>query len=633
MIDSTPLSDLFQRWRQLRDQGQPTPPEQLCPDRPELVRPLREKIDAFLSLQPSDAPTDIVTRPDTPPPLGIGDPVVPRLLDGYLIERVLGHGGMGVVYQARHPHMDLTVALKTMRGGVKSPQLAERFLRERRAVALLTHPNIVRLFDAGLADGNPYFTMALVSGGSLKDLRKSLVGDPRRAVALMEKVARGVQHAHEHGIIHRDLKPGNILLDPHGEPQVSDFGLAKFVNSSEELTMSGTMPGTLPYMAPEQLTGPHRHAGPASDLWALGVILYELLTGRRPFAAEDSILLMQEITSAEPPRPRTLNPALDAALETVVLKCLEKSPARRYASVGALADDLARWLRGEPIGARPEPWARRLLRRVKRRPLLYAATLAAVVVVTMLATLWWTAGDPPNKPEQPPPDDPATVLRGLQADLERGRKVQLIGAIGPPCWYRSSQGTAFPTTAKDGTWQLDARGVALLELMPDPRCDHYGLEAEMCQDDYAEHGVVGLYVGGEERPAQSGEYYFFDVSFADKGELKGRAQVQLYNLSPKHAGPFDTPPWQWTFQVPPIDVKTWRRVVVEMHPTKIVGRIDDTERQVTREELHAGLPFFAMGRQPLPDPPPTFGPRQACGVFVRGASVHIRNVSITPLQP
>jgi predicted Ser/Thr protein kinase len=671
MPDNAQLHDLFKRWCLLHDQGRPLPPEQICSDRPELLLPLREKIDAYLLLKKMpyspESPTDAATRPDTPRHSGSTQrsASAPWFFAGYLIERVLGRGGMGVVYQARHPQLELTVALKTMRGEAESAEGAERFLREARAVALLNHPHIVRLFDAGFADGSHYFTMALVTGGSLKDHRKALAGDPRRAAALMEKVARGVQHAHDYGIIHRDLKPGNILVDDHGEPLVSDFGLAKFLDSSDQLTASGSMLGTVPFMAPEQLSGPNKQASTKTDVWALGVILYELLTSRRPFVGEETVELVQQIVNAEPPRPRSLNPAVDAALETIVLKCLEKVPAQRYGSAQEVADDLARWLRGERIGARPLSWPRRLARQVKRRPTLHALGLSAVLGAALFAAQAWTTPEPTSQ-------DPAAVLRELEAHLKHGRKVDLMGAMGPPRWFRWfdwEHGLGFAFTAKDGVWQLDARSIALVELMPQPPCDHYRFAAELSHEEGTQDAAVGLYVGGEESPAGSGDYYFLDVSFADMGFFAGEGRIQLYSLKQRlKTGTFDSLP-KWRFSVPqsalpllgastvgllgspfgprpvlassalcparpPARARIWHHFAVDVHPDNIVVRFDDMpQRMVTRDQLMTSVRYWFLSRKQALNPAPSFGPRHACGIYLRAAVVAVRNVSITPLDP
>jgi serine/threonine-protein kinase len=260
--------------------------------------------------------------------------------------------GMGVVYKARDPVLKIDVALKTMQAapGEERPELAERFDREAQALALLDHPHIVRIYDTGRHGGQAYFTMGFMTGGSL-DRRLDRFRDPRAAAALVEKVARAMHYVHERGILHRDLKPGNILLDERGEPRVTDFGLAKFRDSELELTRPGAVLGTLPYMAPEQASGQLDRIGPATDIWALGVILYELLTGRRPFEGKMREAVASLICTAEPPKPRGLRPGLDRALETVALKCLEKRPEDRYRSAGELADDLGLWLSGESIRA------------------------------------------------------------------------------------------------------------------------------------------------------------------------------------------------------------------------------------------------------------------------------------------
>jgi tRNA A-37 threonylcarbamoyl transferase component Bud32 len=661
-MSNAQLEDLFERWRRLRDQGQPTPPEQLCLERPEWLPPLRERISAFLapgSGAPAQ-PTLDTTRPETP--IGSGSTIrtdmPPGSFNGYRIQRVLGRGGMGVVYQARHPQLDLDVALKTMRGEADSPAATERFLREARAVALLNHPNIVRWYDAGYAEGSHFYTMALMPGGSLKDHRQSLVGDARRVAAIMEKVARGMQHAHEHGILHRDLKPGNILLDARGEPLVSDFGLAKFMDSSEDLTASSNVLGTVPYMAPELLSRPVQKASPASDIWALGVIMYELLTGRRPFIAEEPMELLHQVAAAEPPAPRTLNPDIDRALQTIVLKCLEKTPAVRYRSAGELADDLGRWLRGERIGARPQPWPMRMLRRVKRRPVVYTLTLAAAVAAAVGLTLW-LAGPPADEgsaappqpqvkndrqdgpankdPKQPKVQDPETALVETQKQLARGEKVELVGLQGPPRWFRWSQTDGTTGQAKDGTWLLDSRNPNLMVLMPDPSCEHFLLKADLRQHETFEkdtHGVVGLFVGGQKFPAPPYDYISFNSAFGDMGLYAGKGELILYAFSNQagQAPHLVNSPYKWDF---PAAIGDWHTTALEVHPDRIIVYFDKLppmelsaakiEKYMTKGAL------IALNEKGMT--PPTFGPRHACGIFVRYATVSVRNVTITPLNP
>ena len=229
----------------------------------------------------------------------------------------------------------------------------ERFLREAETVAGLRHANIVQVHEVGDVDGRPYFTMEFVEGGSLA---QKLAGTPqpaRQAAALVAAVAEAVHAAHQRGIVHRDLKPGNILLTADGTPKLTDFGLARRLEGAAGLTHSGAPLGTPSYMAPEQAEGRSREAGPAADTYALGAILYELLTGRPPFRAETAAETLRQVVSRDPVLPSRLNAAVPRDMETICLKCLEKSPERRYPSAVALADDLQRFLRHEPIARSP----------------------------------------------------------------------------------------------------------------------------------------------------------------------------------------------------------------------------------------------------------------------------------------
>jgi serine/threonine-protein kinase len=311
----------------------------------------------------------------------------PPIIRGYEVQVVLGHGGVGVVYRARHLRLNRVVALKMLLvGPYARPTELERFLREAEAVAGLRHPNIVQVYDVGDADGRPYFTMELVEGGSLAE---KVAGAPQPAAwaaSLLATLAGAVHFAHQGGIVHRDLKPGNVLLTADGVPKVTDFGLARRLQDSDGLTLSGALIGTPSYMAPEQARGDKGAVGPATDVYGLGAILYELLTGRPPFRAETATATLQQVQADEPVPPARLNRQVPRDLETICLKCLRKGPAQRYASAAALAGDLGRFQRGEPIAARPAGLPERTAKWVRRNPTLSAVLVAGLGLVVMLVS-------------------------------------------------------------------------------------------------------------------------------------------------------------------------------------------------------------------------------------------------------
>jgi eukaryotic-like serine/threonine-protein kinase len=288
---------------------------------------------------------------------------------GYEVQEVIGHGGMGIVYKARHLKLNRAVALKMLLAGVYAqPVELERLFREAEAVAALRHPNIVQVYEVGDVDGRPYFTMEFVEGGSLAEKMTGTPQPPREAAELVADLAEAVQVAHQQGIIHRDLKPANVLLTADGMPKLTDFGLARWLQNDSGLTLSGTPVGTPSYMAPEQAQGEKRAIGPAADIYALGAILYEMLTGRPPFRAETSASTLQQALREEPVPPSHLNRRVLRDLETICLKCLHKDPNRRYASAAALAEDLRRFERGDAIRARPTPLWERVARWTRRHP-------------------------------------------------------------------------------------------------------------------------------------------------------------------------------------------------------------------------------------------------------------------------
>jgi WD40 repeat protein len=303
-----------------------------------------------------------------------------RLAD-YEILNEIGRGGMGVVYKARHVTLNRVVALKMILGGTLArPEDLGRFETEVKAAAQLQHPGIVGLFEVGSYENQPYFSMEFVSGTSLAQKAATGPLSGRRAAKYMEAVARAVHFAHDHGILHRDLKPANVLLDDaNDQPKVTDFGLAKLMSTDSGQTRTGAVLGTPSYMSPEQGQG-RRDVGPASDVYSLGAVLYELITGGPPFRGETALATLTQVAEKDPVPPRLLNPAVDRDLETITLKCLEKDPGRRYASAEDLADDLRRFLGGEPITARRLSVLGRAVKWCRRKP-----ALAALVFVTITA--------------------------------------------------------------------------------------------------------------------------------------------------------------------------------------------------------------------------------------------------------
>jgi serine/threonine-protein kinase len=363
-------------------------PEHVCAACPELLPVVR---DRWLQMCRLRAELDALLPPtENLPPQPPDESALPQV-PGYEVEAVLGRGGMGVVFRARHLRLNRVVALKMLLAGAYAgPRDKHRFQREAEAVARLRHPNVVQIHDVGDADGRPYFTMELVDGGSLA---RKLAGTPqpaRQAAELAATLAGAIQAAHAAGIVHRDLKPSNILLTAEGTPKVSDFGLARRLDGGAGLTQTGVAVGTPSYMAPEQARGRPREIGPAVDVYALGAILYELLTGRPPFRAATAAETVHQVIFEDPVPPSQLNARVPRDLETICLKCLHKPPEKRYATAADLAADLDRFLKHEPIQARPPGRLERVLRWVRRRPTTTGLLAAAALVVVAGSVVGWS---------------------------------------------------------------------------------------------------------------------------------------------------------------------------------------------------------------------------------------------------
>src|SRR5437588_1066444 len=309
-----------------------------------------------------------------------------ELGDYELLEEV-GRGGQGVVFRARQKSLNRTVALKVISlGQWASKAHLKRFRLEAEAAARLEHPGIVPIHEVGERDGSCYFSMKFIEGGQLDEVARREPIPIRRAVELMANVARTVHYAHEHGILHRDIKPGNILLDAKGEPHLTDFGLARLLETESSVTQTLDVLGTPSYMAPEQAVGNNAAVSSATDVYGLGAVLYQLLTGQPPFAGGTTYETIRLLLNTEPRPPRLLNPKIDRDLSTICLKCLEKDPKRRYASAVALAEDLERWLKHEPILARHTGIFARGRKWVRRNP---TSALLAASLIALAATAGW----------------------------------------------------------------------------------------------------------------------------------------------------------------------------------------------------------------------------------------------------
>src|SRR6266545_3528633 len=308
-------------------------------------------------------------------------------LGDYELLEEIGRGGQGVVFRARQKSLNRTVALKVISlGQWASKAHLKRFRREAEAAASLDHPWIVPIYEVDERDGSCYFSMKFVEGGQLDEVTRREPMPIRQAVELIAKVARTVHYAHGHGILHRDIKPGNILLDAKGEPHLTDFGLARLVESESSVTHTLDVLGTPSYMAPEQAVGNNAAVSSATDVYGIGAVLYQLLTGHPPFAGGATYETIRLLLDTEPRQPRLLNPKIDRDLSTICLKCLEKDPKRRYPSALALAEDLERWLKHEPIQARHTGVFTRGRKWVQRNPT--SALLVACVVALAAAAVW-----------------------------------------------------------------------------------------------------------------------------------------------------------------------------------------------------------------------------------------------------
>ncbi|MCE9534303.1 MAG: protein kinase [Planctomycetes bacterium] len=392
MPSNEPIEELMLRWEEAREKGEYLSADVLCADTPQLkdelllrIRIVRD-MENLLGVVKHDPQRTIPTKSSFASTEHVPDklPIIP----GYEVLREVARGGMGVVYEARHFDLGRIVAIKMILSGPSSPKAQARFRLEAEAAARLLHPNFVQIFDMGQVDGRPFFSMEFVTGGNLGDLLKRQPIAARKAAELTEIIARAVHAAHLQGIVHRDLKPNNIMLTADGTPKIADFGLAKRLDDDSQHTHTGEIMGTPNYMAPEQAQGSKDQIGPKTDVYALGVILYEMLVGKPPFMGDSPIEALRLVLNEDPVAPsrRAVNVPRD--LEVICLKCLEKTPSRRYDSALALAEDLRRFLNGQHILAKPIGRLGRCLKWVRRHPQQAALVgLLAIIAIVPLFIL------------------------------------------------------------------------------------------------------------------------------------------------------------------------------------------------------------------------------------------------------
>ena len=584
---------------------------------------------------PAADETDVESTPNLPQ------------IPGYRLIRAVGSGGMGTVFKAVQLELDRVVALKLINAGWTAEEFRVRFDREAKTLAALDHPNIVPVFDAGSWQGLPFLTMKFVTGKTLYHRLEVMSRDLRAAVPMLVQVARAVQYLHSQGIIHRDLKPLNILLTADGTPLVADFGLVRPIADDSDLSLSLVPLGTRQYMSPEQTRGGRENYTPACDIWALGIILYELLAGCRPFGHDDPVELFRMIRN-EPVPPIPADRNAPAGLETIARKCLAKRPADRYATAEDVAADLERWLAGNPIAdpVPPAPPAEETptvvqpaepVKKPRRLPVLFAT--GAGVLVAVLAAWGFGAFHNPSEANPTPPDDPPAPLK--RSALERfaaGESIELTDAKGNPT------GDVIPFKGHEVTWrpkenghhEFSSHGTGVVELSSDDYPRPFRVEADVAltQRRADPNALIAVYAGrklweGGEKPHRS--LFWFGIM---NGHALPALETQLVGEQGMYWWEGDQSAGHLRFdskQAPLDPGAPFVRVTIDVSDDAITSRIGKFDLEPRKAGDMLGRLKMRNGERTKPleytFAQPVFGP--GIGVYLSNADGIVANLTVS----
>ncbi|HEY3789035.1 MAG TPA: serine/threonine-protein kinase [Urbifossiella sp.] len=545
-------------------------------------------------------------------------------INGYRILGILGRGGMGTVYKALHLELKKIVALKILHpGGREDSTLRLRFEREFRSLASVEHANIVPVYDAGTWQGLSYFTMKYIPEGALSQHLKRFNADPAAGGRMMAKVARAMHHLHEVGVLHRDLKPLNILIGEDDEPLVADFGLAKWLDDDTDVTMTGLPMGTRQYMSPEQSLGKKSEYTPACDIWALGIILYEVVAGQRPFASDDPVELYTQIRSVDPPPMTQFNTDAPRPLEEIARRCLAKRPEDRYASAREVELDLERWLNGEATTATVAPRPRR-----RRRPTAYVIGAATATLGAFLLAFFpgWLA-----------------TKKSIAERLFAGQTVELIkngAALEPFAVLPGSLGT--PNTEKDGYFTLNSISSLGVEFSREPLPGPARLEGEVALAFTGDRmSSAGPYVGRFEIGLPDANAYDrrTEITYREEvnpdgnnpGNVRESAGLEFLRTS-LHGPGTRTEGTRLKRLVKQDEKLNWHAFTLTQGNDSIAATWDDQPLQpLAPETLNKLLQQDAREPGGIPFTPPIHG--NGFGLCIYNCQAVFRNVRIVPLLP